>query len=562
MVKFVSIYAVQLALRERSLWALCAALSTERPVLFGPNLRVLRSDARSDTHSGASTLDQVGGKFSQVIQVMRVKPPKRAPFSHDSSFFSRSLQAAFPNSDGDSPSWGFLACHWHSTTRFHSGLTNAMPIPFHKPVSTYVPLVHCFGDSVLSPVRRASIVFWGDHAPLVSPRGSVSRRFNALDLLAGAGGGEVLFRVSSFVSLTHQRRCDHYHSCAFEFCIAEELPRFPRSNPLYLGLVGVGGLRRVGVCTTPCSVASAPVVSLLVLWCLRLWLASVGRGPCCSLVGATCFRATSLHSVYVLRLSFIAGFFGVCYVFPWVLALRLFSFLVAVSLLALPLWLVRGLGLGGRVPFSWRLLAMTEDDKKEAAEVLELLARVHAGDMRAFESLFKRYCRRVTSFVHFGLVPQYHDLVPEIVNETFFVFWEKPKLYRGDCRFSTLLFSIARNKRLSALRVEAPHSHEDLEDVPEPCDQSASAPDQLSRVEALNRCLARLPALQRETIWLAHVEGASQAEIAEIMGVPSVETVKSRVRLGMKRLRPCIELALGGTPRDLMQERNRDDRAF
>ena len=87
-VKFVSIYAVQLALRERSLWALCAALSTERPVLFGPNLRVLRSDARSDTHSGASTLDQVGGKFSQVIQVMRVKPPKRAPFSHDSSFIS------------------------------------------------------------------------------------------------------------------------------------------------------------------------------------------------------------------------------------------------------------------------------------------------------------------------------------------------------------------------------------------------------------------------------------------------------------------------------------------
>lgn len=38
---YVSLYAVQQALKERGYWAFCGAMATPTPVRFGPNLRLL-----------------------------------------------------------------------------------------------------------------------------------------------------------------------------------------------------------------------------------------------------------------------------------------------------------------------------------------------------------------------------------------------------------------------------------------------------------------------------------------------------------------------------------------
>lgn len=39
--KFISLWSVFHALKERRCWAFCAALATDQPVLCGPNLRLL-----------------------------------------------------------------------------------------------------------------------------------------------------------------------------------------------------------------------------------------------------------------------------------------------------------------------------------------------------------------------------------------------------------------------------------------------------------------------------------------------------------------------------------------
>jgi RNA polymerase sigma-70 factor, ECF subfamily len=48
--------------------------------------------------------------------------------------------------------------------------------------------------------------------------------------------------------------------------------------------------------------------------------------------------------------------------------------------------------------------------------------------------------------------------------------------------------------------------------------------------------LAELPSVQRETVLLRYFQDLSLNEIAELLGIP-VGTVKSRLSLGLKRLR-------------------------
>jgi RNA polymerase sigma-70 factor, ECF subfamily len=70
-------------------------------------------------------------------------------------------------------------------------------------------------------------------------------------------------------------------------------------------------------------------------------------------------------------------------------------------------------------------------------------------------------------------------------------------------------------------------------------DEVAEAVETRLERERVQRCLASLTGLQRESVTLAYYGGYTYREVAGLLGV-AVGTVKTRMRDGLIRLRDCL----------------------
>ena len=106
-------------------------------------------------------------------------------------------------------------------------------------------------------------------------------------------------------------------------------------------------------------------------------------------------------------------------------------------------------------------------------------------------------------------------------------------------RFSTWLFTIARNKALNALKKKRPLVPKGL---PEKTDLSNPA-DELTQREffdKLDQTLEKLPKGQKTAFILAEFEKLTYQEIAQIEGI-KIGTVKSRINRAKKKLRIALK---------------------
>jgi RNA polymerase sigma-70 factor, ECF subfamily len=140
----------------------------------------------------------------------------------------------------------------------------------------------------------------------------------------------------------------------------------------------------------------------------------------------------------------------------------------------------------------------------------------------------------------------------EVLGETFWQVWNSAQSYdvtRGT--IEAWIFSIARSRALDRWRArkrrETGMVLHDTEQPVAPRGQ-ASIPEELTlqgeRARAVATALAGLSAEQRLPIELAYYEGLSQTEIAGRLGQP-LGTIKTRIRLGLLRLRHVLEPYLG-----------------
>ncbi len=120
--------------------------------------------------------------------------------------------------------------------------------------------------------------------------------------------------------------------------------------------------------------------------------------------------------------------------------------------------------------------------------------------------------------------------------------WPAARPERGSVR--TWLLAIARNAAIDWRRSKA--NRKDRETV---IDESLALVDEVHvedrviaslRAQRVRAAVASLPREQQDVLSLAFWSGLSQTEIAKRTGVP-LGTVKSRVRLGMARLREWLE---------------------
>ena len=190
-----------------------------------------------------------------------------------------------------------------------------------------------------------------------------------------------------------------------------------------------------------------------------------------------------------------------------------------------------------------------------------LIARVKAGDMRAFELLVVKYQRRIERLI--GRMVRDVDLVPDIAQETFIRAYRAIPQFRGDSAFYTWLYRIAVNTAKKAL-VELKRDPV----VTEAALASREDDDETSRVEnelsdgetpdavlaskeiaaAVNSAIEALSDELRQAITLREIEGLSYEEIAELMNCP-IGTVRSRIFRAREaiaaRLRPLLDTREG-----------------
>jgi RNA polymerase sigma-70 factor, ECF subfamily len=162
------------------------------------------------------------------------------------------------------------------------------------------------------------------------------------------------------------------------------------------------------------------------------------------------------------------------------------------------------------------------------------------GDPAAFQRVFARHAGDV--FAAANAVLRNPMEAQDVVQEVFLSLWTRPGRFdpaRGDLQpFLRLLGrsrALDRRRRVRAAD-DAAARLQRLFVAPGDDDQPARAAERSATAQALQAGLRRLPPPQREAVVLNHLVGVPAERIAGREGVP-VGTVKSRVRLGLDRLR-------------------------
>jgi RNA polymerase sigma-70 factor, ECF subfamily len=172
-----------------------------------------------------------------------------------------------------------------------------------------------------------------------------------------------------------------------------------------------------------------------------------------------------------------------------------------------------------------------------------LLERVALQDRQAFEELYVGYHRRLTRFL-MRIAPRY-DIAEEVINDTFWIVWQKAADFRGGSQVSTWIMGIAYRRALKTLRALKPEadSHPLATETALPLED----PNDVEAVESWVRsALAYLPIEQRMALELAYYLGHSCEEIGTIMQCP-VSTVKARMFHARQKLKQLLPQLAGET---------------
>lgn len=166
---------------------------------------------------------------------------------------------------------------------------------------------------------------------------------------------------------------------------------------------------------------------------------------------------------------------------------------------------------------------------------VEVVSRIRAKDLAAFEAFYRAYHPRLTRFL-FNLVHR-SQIVEEVLNDTLMVVWERADTFNGTSKLSTWVFGIAYRKAMKALRKQdepiddpAAEQRPSLDPTPE---------DDLGRSRAqvlLQRAIEALSPEHRAVVEFTYFHEMGYREIAEIMKCP-VDTVKTRMFHARRYLR-------------------------
>jgi RNA polymerase sigma-70 factor, ECF subfamily len=182
-----------------------------------------------------------------------------------------------------------------------------------------------------------------------------------------------------------------------------------------------------------------------------------------------------------------------------------------------------------------------------------LMVRYQRGDRDAFAELVRRYETPVYNFVIRHL--RHSQSSEDVTQDVFLRVVQKAAEFKHEARFSTWLYTIARNLCVDQLRKQSHRRHPSLDQPAKGGDDSRPLLDGIAdghprasveRSAAAGQVQTRiveavqnLPDDQREVFLLRELANMPFKEIAEITGVGE-NTVKSRMRYALDRLQDAL----------------------
>jgi len=180
-----------------------------------------------------------------------------------------------------------------------------------------------------------------------------------------------------------------------------------------------------------------------------------------------------------------------------------------------------------------------------------LMLRVKRGDRAAFVALVEKYKQPLHNFIHRTLRDETE--AEDLAQNAFLQVYKSRDRYERTAKFSTWLFTIARNLCLNEIRRRSRHPAESLEEAhseheDQPQRQYEDKKNFLPTENVLHtelakkieEALAELPENQRTAILLCRQDELSYEEIAEVLDC-SLSATKSLIHRGRETLKEKLK---------------------
>ncbi len=170
----------------------------------------------------------------------------------------------------------------------------------------------------------------------------------------------------------------------------------------------------------------------------------------------------------------------------------------------------------------------------------KLILRFQEGDINAYNELVKRYKDRLFNFVlrYFNNAEQAED----VVQDTLIKLYTHASYYKNIAKFSTWIFTIAKNNALTELRKNKRKKTDSLWtedgkviDINSKEESLESKVQNEIAIDQLNKFLDEIPENFRMAVVLRDFQELSYEEISTILEIP-IGTIKSRINRGRIQL--------------------------
>ena len=186
-------------------------------------------------------------------------------------------------------------------------------------------------------------------------------------------------------------------------------------------------------------------------------------------------------------------------------------------------------------------MSLNKRHKSFVYEDEELMSQFQKGNENAYIELVNRYRNKLINFV-FGYLGD-KELSEDVIQDTMLKLYQKRHYYREIAKFSTWIYTIARNTRIDWLRKQNRQNPdllnaEDLYDERENPTPLSSL-SQIRTKKLIAEHLSQLPVEQSEVLQLMYFQGQSGQQVANTLDLP-LGTVKSRIRLAMNKMKLAL----------------------